>query len=431
MKEFDIYVTKAPVKVFGDMVNIYYRIFPIQELDKHIQELEIDNYHKQIILSAYEQNKQDNPNDIAIYRNQFNNDVDKNLYFSATSNQQAIGEFFTCLNQFIVESKLNINSVKVRDNLYYIAQNPNLTLEQFDVLFKTEKSDVLSGLAKNLSIPENLAFELIKLEERNIMRKVFRNRSIGDDFIIKMLNDFPDKNGYALFEISDLPTLSNKVKEAFIKKLEASHNYLEEDNFYEVAIRQFLDRNDLSDHDVDLLLQSEHKQIKEMLAESQCLSENTINKLISLNDPFIYMHLARNQCVSVEKIMTFIDKLDKFDQANVIRCTPHKELHQHYFEVDDIEIKSALASSLNIDVALLEKLADSNDDEVIMALTTRYFLPIEIVKELSLKEANKHKKYLVRHYLHNPELKDFWKNHPDNEVREYYTQLFGGKRRKR
>jgi hypothetical protein len=431
MKEFDIYVTKAPVKVFGDMVNIYYRIFPIQELDKHIQELEIDNYHKQIILSAYEQNKQDNPNDIAIYRNQFNNDVDKNLYFSATSNQQAIGEFFTCLNQFIVESKLNINSVKVRDNLYYIAQNPNLTLEQFDVLFKTEKSDVLSGLAKNLSIPENLAFELIKLEERNIMRKVFRNRSIGDDFIIKMLNEFPDENGYALFEISDLPKLSNKVKEAFVKKLEASHNELTKDNFYEVAIRQFVDRNDLSDHDVDLLLQSEHKQIKEMLAESQCLSENTINKLISLNDPFIYMHLACNQCVPVEKIMTFIDKLDKFDQANVIRCTPHKELHQHYFEVDDIEIKSALASSLNIDVALLEKLADSNDDDVIMALTTRYFLPIEIVKKLSLKEANKHKKYLVRHYLHDPELKEFWKNHPDNEVREYYTQLFGGKRRKR
>lgn len=431
MKEFDIYVTKAPVKVFGDMVNIYYCIFPIQELDKHIQELEIDNYHKQIILSAYEQNKQDNPNDIAIYRNQFNNDVDKNLYFSATSNQQAIGEFFTCLNQFIVESKLNINSVKVRDNLYYIAQNPNLTLEQFDVLFKTEKSDVLSGLAKNLSIPENLAFELIKLEERNIMRKVFRNRSIGDDFIIKMLNEFPDENGYALFEISDLPKLSNKVKEAFVKKLEASHNELTKDNFYEVAIRQFVDRNDLSDHDVDLLLQSEHKQIKEMLAESQCLSENTINKLISLNDPFIYMHLACNQCVPVEKIMTFIDKLDKFDQANVIRCTPHKELHQHYFEVDDIEIKSALASSLNIDVALLEKLADSNDDDVIMALTTRYFLPIEIVKKLSLKEANKHKKYLVRHYLHDPELKEFWKNHPDNEVREYYTQLFGGKRRKR
>ena len=431
MKEFDIYVTKAPVKVFGDMVNIYYRIFPIQELDKHIQELEIDNYHKQIILSAYEQNKQDNPNDIAIYRNQFNNDVDKNLYFSATSNQQAIGEFFTCLNQFIVESKLNINSVKVRDNLYYIAQNPNLTLEQFDVLFKTEKSDVLSGLAKNLSIPENLAFELIKLEERNIMRKVFRNRSIGDDFIIKMLNEFPDENGYALFEISDLPKLSNKVKEAFVKKLEAPHNELTKDNFYEVAIRQFVDRNDLSDHDVDLLLQSEHKQIKEMLAESQCLSENTINKLISLNDPFIYMHLACNQCVPVEKIMTFIDKLDKFDQANVIRCTPHKELHQHYFEVDDIEIKSALASSLNIDVALLEKLADSNDDDVIMALTTRYFLPIEIVKKLSLKEANKHKKYLVRHYLHDPELKEFWKNHPDNEVREYYAQLFGGKRRKR
>lgn len=403
----------------------------MKELEKHIQELEIDDYHKQVILSAYEQNKKDNPNDIAIYRNQFNNDVDKNLYFSATSNQQAIGEFFTHLNQFIVESKLNINSIKVRDNLYYIAQNPNLTLEQFDILFKTEKSDVLSGLAKNLSIPENLAFELIRLEERNIMRKVFRNRSIGDDFIIKMLNEFPDENGYALFEISDLPKLSNKVKEAFIKKLEASHNELTKDNFYEVAIRQFVDRNDLSDHDVDWLLQSEHKQIKEMLAESQCLSENTINKLISLNDPFIYMHLARNQCVSVEKIMTFIDKLDKFDQANVIRCTPHKELHQHYFEVDDIEIKSALASSLNIDVALLEKLADSNDDEVITALTNRYFLPIEIVKKLSLKEANKHKKYLVRHYLHNPELKDFWKNHPDNEVREYYTQLFGGKRRKR
>lgn len=431
MKELEVYTKKVPVKIFGDMVNIYYRIFPIQELDKHIQELEIDDYHKQVILSAYEQNKQDNPNDIAIYRNQFNNDVDENLYFSATSNQQAIEEFFTRLNQFIVESKSNINSVKVEDNLYYIAQNPNLTLEQFDILFKIQKSDVLSSLAKNLSISENLAFELIKMEERKIMRNVFRNPSINDDFIIKMLNDFPDKNGYALFEISDLPTLSNKVKEAFIKKLEASHNYLEEDNFYEVAIRQFLDRNDLSDHDVDLLLQSEHKQIKEMLAESQCLSENTINKLISLNDPFIYMHLARNQCVSVEKIMTFIDKLDKFNQANVIRCTPHKELHQHYFEVDDIEIKSALASSLNIDVALLEKLADSNDDDVIMALTTRYFLPIEIVKKLSLKEANKHKKYLVRHYLHNPELKEFWKNHPDNEVREYYTQLFGGKRRKR
>lgn len=431
MKEFDIYVTKAPVKVFGDMVSIYYRIFSIQELDKHIQELEIDNYHKQIILSAYEQNKQDNPNDIAVYRNQFNNDVDKNLYFSATSNQQAIGEFFTNLNQFIVESKLNINSVKVRDNLYYIAQNPNLTLEQFDILFKTEKSDVLSGLAKNLSIPENLAFELIKLEERNIMRKVFRNRSIGDDFIIKMLNEFPDENGYALFEISDLPTLSNKVKEAFIEKLEASHNYLAEDNFYEVAIRQFLDRNDLSDHDVDLLLQSEHKQIKEMLAESQCLSENTINKLISLNDPFIYMHLACNQCVSVEKIMTFIDKLDKFDLGIVLRNTPNKKLHHHFINVDDIEIKTALARAENIDAEILERLSDSNEDEVTTVLSNRRFLPIEIVKKLSLKEHNKRKKHLIYDYFNYPELADFWKNHPDNEVREHYAQLLDHKGCKR
>ena len=68
-----------------------------------------------------------------------------------------------------------------------------------------------------------------------------------------------------------------------------------------------------------------------MLAGSQSLSENTINKLISLNEPFIYIHLAVNQCVSVEKIITFIDKLDKFDLANAIRCTPHKELHQHFF----------------------------------------------------------------------------------------------------
>ena len=421
MKEFDIYVEKAPVKVFGDMISIYYRIFHIQELDKHIKELEIDDHYKQVILSAYEQNKKDNPNDIAIYRNQFNNDVDKNLYFSATSNQQAIDEFFTHLNQCIVESKSNINSVKVDDNLYYIACNTNLTPEQFDILFKTQKSDVLS----------NLAFELIKMENRNIMRNVFRNRSISDDFIVNVLNEFPDKNGYALFEISDLPTLSNKVKEAFIEKLEASHNYLTEDNFYNVAICQFVDRNDLSDHDVDLLLQSKSNLIKNMLAGSQCLSENTINKLISLNDPFIYMHLAVNQCVSVEKIMTFINELDKLDLADAIRCTPHKELHQHFFDTDDTEIKTALASSPYIDVALLEKLADSNDDKVILALTKHPFLPVEIVKKLSLKETNKHKKYFVRKYLHHSELKDFWKNHTDNEVREYYTQLLGGKRHKR
>ena len=431
MKELEVYTKKVPVKIFGDMVNIYYRIFPIQELDKHIQELEIDNYHKQIILSAYEQNKQDNPNDIAIYRNKFNNNVDENLYFSATSNQQAISEFFTRLNQFITESESNINSVKVRDNLYYIARNPNLTLEQFDILFKTQKSDVLSSLAKNLFLPENLAFELIKLEERNIMRNVFRNRSISDDFIIKVLNEYPDKNGYAILEISDLPALSSKVKEAFIKKLDASDNYLTKDNFYEVAIRQFVDRNDLSDHDVDLLLQSKSDLVKNMLAGSHSLSENTINKLISLNEPFIYMHLAVNQCVSVEKIMTFINKLDKFDLANAIRCTPHKELHQHFFDTDDTKIKTALASSPYLDVALLEKLADSNDDKVILALTIRPLLPIEIVKKLSLKETNKHKKYLVRKYLHYSELKDFWKNHSDNEVCEYYTQLFGGKRRKR
>lgn len=215
MKEFDIYVEKAPVKIFGDMVSIYYRTFHIQELDKHIQELEIDDYHKQIILSAYEQNKRDNPNDIAIYRNQFSNDVDENLYFLATSNQQAIGEFFTRLNQCIEKSKSNINS-KVGDNLYYIARNPNLTLEQFDILFKINQYNVLSNLAKNLSLPENLAFELIKTEDRNIMRNVIRNSSMGDDFIIKVLNEHPDKNGYVILEISDLPTLSTKVKEAFI-----------------------------------------------------------------------------------------------------------------------------------------------------------------------------------------------------------------------
>lgn len=430
MKEFDIYVEKAPVKIFGDMVSIYYRTFHIQELDKHIQELEIDDYHKQIILSAYEQNKRDNPNDIAIYRNQFSNDVDENLYFLATSNQQAIGEFFTRLNQCIEKSKSNINS-KVGDNLYYIARNPNLTLEQFDILFKINQYNVLSNLAKNLSLPENLAFELIKTEDRNIMRNVIRNSSMGDDFIIKVLNEHPDKNGYVILEISDLPTLSTKVKEAFIKKLDASDNYLEEDNFYNVAISQFVNRNDLSDHDVDLLLQSKSDLVKNMLAGSQSLSENTINKLISLNEPFIYIHLAVNQCVSVEKIITFIDKLDKFDLANAIRCTPHKELHQYFLDTDDTEIKTALASSPYIDVELLEKLADSNDDKVILALTNHPFLPIEIVKKLSLKETNKHKKYLVRHYLHDPELKEFWKNHPDNEVREYYTQLFGGKRRKR
>ena len=265
MKEFDIYVTKAPVKVFGDMVNIYYRIFPIQELDKHIQELEIDNYHKQIILSAYEQNKQDNPNDIAIYRNQFNNDVDKNLYFSATSNQQAIGEFFTCLNQFIVESKLNINSVKVRDNLYYIAQNPNLTLEQFDVLFKTEKSDVLSGLAKNLSIPENLAFELIKLEERNIMRKVFRNRSIGDDFIIKMLNEFPDEN-IDTYLVAN-PALTDDMLALLLRK--NPHKYI-----------QFIDDNrKFSKQILDFLIEIDVELVSD-LAVMNNLDENSLCHII-------------------------------------------------------------------------------------------------------------------------------------------------------
>ena len=32
MKELEVYTTKVPVKIFGDMVNICYRIFPIQEL---------------------------------------------------------------------------------------------------------------------------------------------------------------------------------------------------------------------------------------------------------------------------------------------------------------------------------------------------------------------------------------------------------------
>ena len=91
MKEFDIYTEKAPVKIFGDMVSIYYRIFHIQKLDKHIKDLEIDDHYKQVILSAYEQNKKDNPNDIVIYRNQFNNDVDENLYFF--SNKQSTGNW--------------------------------------------------------------------------------------------------------------------------------------------------------------------------------------------------------------------------------------------------------------------------------------------------------------------------------------------------
>ena len=430
MKEFDIYITKAPVKVFGDMVNIRGRTFHIQELDKYIQALGIDDHYKQVILSAYKQNKQDNPNDIAIYRNQFNSPEDEEVYFSATSNQQAIGEFFSRFNQLIGKPEIDFIRFKIK-SLSYIALNPHLTLEQFDILLKTKEYNVLFNLAKNLSLPENLAFELIKFEDWNIMENVFRNRSISDDFIIKVLNEFEDEKRYVLLEISGLPTLSSKVKEAFIKRLEVPYNHLLHDNFYIVAIRKFFDRSDLDDNDLDLILQSEHKQIKETLAGSRCLTPNAIDKLISLNNSVIYMGLATNPCVTVDKIMTFINKLDKFDQANVIRCTPHKELHQHYFEVDDIEIKSALASSLNIDVALLEKLADSNDDEIITALTNRYFLPIEIVKKLSLKEANKHKKYLVRHYLHNPELKDFWKSHPDNEVREYYAQLFGGKRRKR
>lgn len=48
MKEFEVYTEKAPVKIFGDMVSIYYRIFHISELDKHILELEIDDYHSKL-----------------------------------------------------------------------------------------------------------------------------------------------------------------------------------------------------------------------------------------------------------------------------------------------------------------------------------------------------------------------------------------------
>lgn len=431
MKEFDIYVTKAPVKVFGDMVNIRGRTFHIQELDKYIQALGIDDHYKQVILSAYEQNKKDNPNDIAVYRNQFNSPEDEELYFLATSNQQALGEFFSRLNQCIGKPKSDfINSIKIKD-LSYIARNPHLTLEQFDILFKTQQYNVLFNLAKNLSIPENLAFELIKFEDRNIMENVFRNRSINDDFIVKVLNEFSDENGYALFEISVLPTLSNKVKEAFIKKLDSSHNYLTRDNFYSSAAQNFFNRSDLNNNDLDLILQSEHKEIKEMLAGSRCLTPNAIDKLISLNNSVIYMGLATNRCVTVDKIMTFIDKLDKFDLGIVLRNTLNKELHHHFINVDDVEIKTALARTENIDAEILERLSDSDEDEVINALTNRRYFPIEIVKKLSLKECNKYKKRLVCDYFDEPELADFWKNHPDNEVREYYAQLLSRKPRNR
>lgn len=430
MKEFDIYVTKAPVKMFGDMVNIRGRTFHIQDLDKYIQALGIDDHYKQVILSAYEQNKKDNPNDIAIYRNQFNSPEDEEVYFSATSNQQAIEEFFSRFNQLIGKPEVDFIRFKIK-SLSYIARNPHLTLEQLDILLKTKEYNVLFNLAKNLSLPENLAFELIKFEERNIMENVFRNRSISDDFIVKVLNEFPDENGYALFEISVLPTLPNKVKEAFIKKLDSSHNYLTRDNFYSSAAQNFFDRSDLDDNDLDLILQSEHKQIKEMLAESRCLTPNAIDKLISLNNSVIYMGLATNRCVTVDKIMTFIDKLDKFDLGIVLRNTPNKELHHHFINVDDIEIKTALARTENIAAEILERLSDSDEDEVINALTNRRYLPIEIVKKLSLKECNKYKKRLVCDYFNEPELVDFWKNHPDNEVREYYAQLLSRRPRNR
>lgn len=422
MKEFDIYITKAPVKVFGDMVNIRGRTFHIQELDKYIQTMGIDDHYKQIILSAYEQNKQDNPNDIAIYRNQFNSPEDEEVYFSATSNQQAIGEFFSRFNQLIGKPEIDFIRFKIK-SLSYIALNPHLTLEQFDILLKTKEYNVLFNLATNLSLPENLAFELIKFEDRNIMKNVFQNRSISDDFIIKVLNEFEDEKRYVLLEISGLPTLSSKVKEAFIKKLEVPYNHLLHDNFYIVAIRKFFDRSDLDDNDMDLILQSKHKQIKETLAGSRCLTPNAIDKLISLNNSVIYMGLATNPCVTVDKIMTFIDKLDKFDLGIVLRNTPNKKLHHHFINVDDIEIKTALARAENIDAEILERLADSNEDEVITALSNRRRLPIEIVKKLSLKECNKHKKRLVCDYFNYPELEDFWKNHPDNEVRKYYDEL--------
>ena len=171
-----------------------------------------------------------------------------------------------------------------------------------------------------------------------------------------------------------------------------------------------------------------------MLAGSRCLTPNAIDKLISLNNSVIYMGLATNPCVTVDKIMTFIDKLDKFDLGIVLRNTPNKKLHHHFINADDIEIKLALARAENVDAKILERLSDSDEDEVITALSNRRRLPIEIVKKLSLKECNKHKKRLVCDYFNYPELEDFWKNHPDNEVREHYAELLefksGLKRRK-
>ena len=225
--------------------------------------------------------------------------------------------------------------------------------------------------------------------------------------------------------------MSSKVKEAFIKKLDASHNYLTGDNFYSHAIQNFFNRSDFHDDDVDLILQSEHKQIKKMLAGSRSLTPDAIDKLISLNNSLIYMGLAANPCVTVDKIMTFIDKLDKFDLGIVLRYTPNKKLHHHFINVDDVEIKTTLARAENIDIEILERLSDSNEDEVITTLTNRRDLPIEIVKKLSLKEHNKHKKHLIYNYSNCPELTDFWKNHPVNEVREYYAQLLDHKRCKR
>ena len=409
--------------MFGDIVNIRGRTFHIQELDKYIQAMGIDDHYKQIILSAYEQNKKDNPNDIAIYRNQFNSPEDEEVYFSATSNPQAIGEFFSRFNQLIGKPEIDFIRFKIK-SLSYIALNPHLTLEQFDILLKTKEYNVLFNLATNLSLPENLAFELIKFEDRNIMENVFRNRSISDDFIIKVINEFEDEKRYVLLKISGLPTLSGKVKETFIKKLEVPYNHLLHDNFYIVAIRKFFDRSDLDDNDMDLILQSEHKQIKEILAQSRCLTPSAIDKLISLNNSVIYMGLATNPCVPVDKIMTFIDKLDKFDLGIVLRNTPNKKLHHHFINVDDIEVKTALARAENIDAKILERLADSNEDEVITALSNRRRLPIEIVKKLSLKDCNKHKKRLVCDYFNYPELEDFWKNHPDNEVRKYYKTSY-------
>ncbi len=211
-----------------------------------------------------------------------------------------------------IDKKITKKLLSFKDNHidFFLASNPNISLDILNFLYDKNIDDINRALASNISIDNKLFIKLLEKEP---------------DILLQYQPINLDRYNLAFGEAKAIT--SDKI---------LSINKLLEPKVIEILVSK-----DIEDVDNNILL-------------NYNISQEIIEKIYNKQNPSLYKNIALNPSTPID-ILEKLYKINSYDiniRLSYNTSTPHQILEK-LFELDDFEISKGLASNESLDIELL------------------------------------------------------------------------------